>query len=99
MPAAPPVSRDRPAEATSAARLRFSGAPRLSSSMEPARGVQRILRRSLVQRAWDQMVAAEPEQPGERWTPGQPTAGGRPRVGGPATIGWKARLGSTRNAG
>lgn len=65
---------DRLPEATSAAQLRGSV---LHAALEQLYGLPAGLRspdtaRSLVQRAWDQMVAAEPELAGEL-DPGQPT--------------------------
>ncbi|CKO92947.1 recombinase B [Mycobacterium tuberculosis] len=65
---------DRLPEATSAAQLRGSG---VHAALEQLYGLPAGLRspdtaRSLVQRAWDQMVAAEPELAGEL-DPGQPT--------------------------
>lgn len=65
---------DRLPEATSAAQLRGSV---VHAALEQLYGLPAGLRspdtaRSLVQRAWDQMVAAEPELAGEL-DPGQPT--------------------------
>lgn len=65
---------DRLPEATSAAQLR---GPVVHAALEQLYGLPAGLRspdtaRSLVQRAWDQMVAAEPELAGEL-DPGQPT--------------------------
>lgn len=65
---------DRLPEATSAAQLRGSA---VHAALEQLYGLPAGLRspdtaRSLVQRAWDQMVAAEPELAGEL-DPGQPT--------------------------
>lgn len=65
---------DRLPEATSAAQLRGSV---VHAALEQLYGLPAGLRspdtaRSLVQRAWDQMVAAEPELAGEM-DPGQPT--------------------------
>lgn len=65
---------DRLPEATSAAQLRGS---MVHAALEQLYGLPAGLRspdtaRSLVQRAWDQMVAAEPELAGEL-DPGQPT--------------------------
>lgn len=65
---------DRLPEATSAAQLRGSV---MHAALEQLYGLPAGLRspdtaRSLVQRAWDQMVAAEPELAGEL-DPGQPT--------------------------
>lgn len=65
---------DRLPEATSAAQLRGSV---VHAALEQLYGLPAELRspdtaRSLVQRAWDQMVAAEPELAGEL-DPGQPT--------------------------
>lgn len=65
---------DRLPEATSAAQLRGSV---VHAALEQLYGIPAGLRspdtaRSLVQRAWDQMVAAEPELAGEL-DPGQPT--------------------------
>lgn len=65
---------DRLPEATSAAQLRSSV---VHAALEQLYGLPAGLRspdtaRSLVQRAWDQMVAAEPELAGEL-DPGQPT--------------------------
>lgn len=65
---------DRLPEATSAAQLRGSV---VHAALEQLYGLPARLRspdtaRSLVQRAWDQMVAAEPELAGEL-DPGQPT--------------------------
>lgn len=66
---------DRLPEATSAAQLRGSV---VHAALEQLYGLPAGLRspdtaRSLVQRAWDQMVAAEPELAGGELDPGQPT--------------------------
>ena len=101
VPAAVPVPRDRPAAraAVDGAAARVGGARRAGAALRPARRPARPeTAMTLVDPAWDQVIAAQPDLAGELDPSSEPSCSTRPVRCCRATTGSRTRPGSTRRA-